>query len=338
VERALQGRRRTARGTTGLAAWLILALLPVLVTIGAGCSPSATPTATDLGTPNHVERGSIRVVYWGDAGRAAERTLNAAHAPLPLPGLPGHAELTRSTIYLAPTPAVLDSLAGGRTPDWAAGVAIPAQQVIILPLYGLRGHLGDPVVTLRHELAHIALNAHLDAPVPRWFDEGYATWVSGGWDEGSGWQIRLALMRGRAPELDSLTLAWPRAAGDARLAYLLSASAVRHLATSRGEPAFAAFIESWRQHGNIDAAMRSVYQMTPSQFEREWRAMVRRRYGWLLALSQTAVFWFGAAVLVLLLGTLRRKRNREKMEELRREEYMIPSETGEWSDEEFRGE
>ncbi len=40
------------------------------------------------------------------------------------------------------------------------------------------------------------------AELPRWFDEGYATWVSGGWDESSGWQIRLALLRGQAPPLD----------------------------------------------------------------------------------------------------------------------------------------
>jgi hypothetical protein len=227
------------------------------------------------------------------------------------------------TIMLAPSPAVFDSLTGGRAPHWAAGVAFPAQGLIVLPAYNRPGP-DDPVVTLRHELAHLALTNFLDQRAPRWFDEGYATWVSGGWDESSGWQIRLALMRGNAPMLDSLTLAWPREEGSARLAYLLSASAVRHLATSRSEEAFTAFMQTWREGASFDAAMRSVYQMTPTQFEREWRAMVRRRYGWMLALSQTAVFWLGIAVLVLVLGTLRRQRNRERMEALRREEYMLP--------------
>jgi hypothetical protein len=263
------------------------------------------------------------VVFWpGQEGRA-QRTLTGALAPMPLPGMPGRAITAAGTIVLAPTPALFDSVTGGRAPDWAAGVAIPAQRLIVLPTYGRTG-AEDPVVTLRHELAHLALSAYLDGRAPRWFDEGYATWVSGGWDESSGWQIRLALARGSAPRLDSLALAWPREEGRARLAYLLSASAVRHLATSRGEPAFAAFMESWRASGSFDGAMRSVYQMTPSQFEREWRAMVRRRYGWLLALSQTAVFWFGFAALVILLSSLRRQRNRERMEALRREEYMLP--------------
>jgi hypothetical protein len=324
-------RRHTARGgalrARGLTAALLSALLGAALASTAGL---AAGQADDR--PRAVVRDSIRVVFWGDAERLARRTLDAALAPLPLPGIPGTVALPASTVVLAPTQAIFDSVAGGRTPDWAAGVAIPAQSLIVLPAFSRPGRPGDAVVTLRHELAHLALNAHVDATVPRWFDEGYATWVSGGWDESSGWLIRLALLRGDAPPLDSLALAWPRAEGHARLAYLLSASAVRHLATSRGEPAFEAFIQEWRSVGSMDRAMRSIYQMTLPQFEREWRAMVRRRYGWVLAISHFAVFWLAVAILVLVLGTARRRNTRERLEALRREEYMLPATTEPWHD------
>jgi hypothetical protein len=270
----------------------------------------------------------VRVVFWGDEGAVALRILEAALAPLPLPGVSGGKSAPRSTVFLTPTRAVFDSLTSGRTPEWAAGVAIPARRTIVLPPADGPATLGDPVVTLRHELAHLALNAHLDSSVPRWFDEGYATWVSGGWDESSGWQIRVALLRGVAPPLDSLTLGWPRTESRARLAYLLSASAVRYLATERGDRAFDAFIATWRELGSFDAAMREVYFMTPLQFEREWRGMVRRRYGWLLAISQVSIFWLGVGLLVFVLGLLRRQRNRERLEALRREEYMISAVAG----------
>src|SRR5690606_11959592 len=102
-----------------------------------------------------------------------ERTLEAALAPLPLPGIPEAAVLPRSNIFLAPDQAAFDSAALGRPPGWAAAVAIPAQRMIVLPAFG-RGPFSDPVVTLRHELAHLALNGYIGAPVPRWFDEGYA--------------------------------------------------------------------------------------------------------------------------------------------------------------------
>jgi hypothetical protein len=284
----------------------------------------AEAQATQPDQPSYVQRDSIRVVYWGDGLKSAEAVLAAAHAPFPLPGIAADYRLSASTIFLAPDRAAFDSLASGQTPHWAAGVAIPSRRIIISPAAPERSSLGSAVVTLRHEIAHLVLNDYLGADVPRWFDEGYATWVSGGWDQGTGWQIRLALVRGHAPRLDSLSLSWPREAPRARLAYLLSASAVAHLANSRGTVAFAAFLSEWRATGDMEAAMRGVYQLQPELFEREWRSMVRRRYGWLLALSQVTVFWVAIAGLVFLLGIARRRRNRERLEALRREEYMIP--------------
>lgn len=305
-----------------LALSCLAVILCVAITPGAlGGQSAARPAAR-----SYVERDSVRVVYWGDQREAATRTLEAAHDPIPLPGISGAALLPRATVYLPPDRLTFDSLASG-VPAWAAGVAIPSTLTIVIPPGRGNVGAGDPRVTLRHEIVHLAVHRHLGDRVPRWFDEGYATWVSGGWDESTGWLIRLALLRGTAPPLDSLTLGWPRGEARARLAYLLSASAVRHLATSRGEPAFAAFIAEWRRVGSMETAMRSVYQMSLFQFEREWRGMVRRRYGWMLAISQIGAFWGVVAILVFLLGTLRRRRNREKLAELRREEYMLPAST-----------
>jgi hypothetical protein len=279
------------------------------------------------------------VVYWPGQQELARRTLQAALAPLPLPGLPRQLGPVRGTIFLAPTPEVFDSLTRGGVPGWAAGVAIPGLRMIVLPVYATnRSRFEDPIVTLRHELAHLALNAYLPRPIPRWFDEGYATWVSGGWDAGSGWQIRMAFLRGTAPPLDSITLGWPRGQQQARLTYLLSASAVEYMAARGGEEGFRALLTAWRELGDLDSAIRSTYLMTLGQFEEEWRRMVRRRYGWLLAVSQTGVFWAVMAVLFVLFGTARRRNTRERMAALEREEYMLPPVAGPWVDEETRAE
>lgn len=284
----------------------------------AGAPAAAQPAGA-------VGDASLRVVYWPGDRPLAERTLRAARAPLPLPGIPdSFAPARTGTIYLAPTPAVWDSLTR-RAPAWAAGVAIPGLRRIILPAFqSSRTPLGDPTGALRHELAHLALHAYLPAPIPRWFSEGYATWVSGGWGDDAAWQIRLALLTGRGPRLDSITLAWPARAGDARLAYLLSASAVQHLATRGSEEGFAALLAAWRREGSLDRALRSTYLMTPEQFEEEWQALVRRRYGWLLALSQMGVFWIALILLVMLLGWRRRQYNRERLERLAAEDRMLP--------------
>lgn len=296
---------------------LAVAIAAALLMVVIGASPGVAQA------PSYTEADSVRVVYWpGDQG-AARLTLDAARAPMSLPGIPAAYRLPPSTIFLAQTPELFDSLSYGGAPGWAAAVAIPSQRRIVIPAYGNSGVIGDPVITLRHEIAHLALAGYVGSG-PRWFDEGYATWVSGGWDERSGWQIRLALLGGSLPPLDSLTLAWPRSQGRARLSYLLSASAVRYLATSRGDRALASFFEQWRESGSFDAALREVYLLTPTQLEREWRGMVRSRYGWLLAISQLTAFWGGFALLVIVLGSLRRRRDRERLEELRKEEYMLP--------------
>ncbi|HET7275676.1 MAG TPA: hypothetical protein VFI91_10975 [Longimicrobiaceae bacterium] len=264
------------------------------------------------------------MVFWPGQRALAEQTLEVAQAGFPLPGIPPSHQRVVGTIILAPTAAAFDSLARG-APAWSAAVAIPDQQVIIIPAYsGARTRFGEPLVTLRHELAHLALNAYLGPEIPRWFHEGYATWVSGGFNQEAAWKLRLAFLLGRAPPLDSLTLSWPRGEDRARLGYLLSASAVQYLATRSGEPAFAALLEAWREHGDFNSALRSTFLMTPGQVEEEWRGMVRRRYGWLLALSQTAVFWFALTVLFVIFGSFRRRHNRARMAALEAEEYMLP--------------
>ena len=288
----------SARRWLAIAAALIAAIAPPLAAQG----------------PMALVEDSLQVVYWpGDEG-IARRTFLAARSPLRLPGIGTVAGLRAGTVIVAPDPATFDSVTGGRVPDWAAGVAIPTLRTIIVPAYPSdRTRAADPIVALRHEMVHLALNDYLGVPVPRWFDEGYATWASGEWDASAGWQIRFALLRGAAPPLDSLSLRWPAGEARARLAYLLSASAVEYLATRNGERAFASFLQAWREQGSIGPAMRATYLMPLERFERDWRRMVIRRYGWLLAVAQVGFFWGFVTVVFAAVGWRRRVRDRERI-------------------------
>lgn len=267
----------------------------------------------------------VRVVFFSGGEARAREVLRAALEPFPLPGFPEARRPTPATVVLAPSRRVWDSVTGGRIPEWGAGVAFPDRRLIVLPLYATPGRdPGSLGPTLRHELLHLAVHDELPGGVPRWFQEGYAQWASGGWDASAGWQLRLAFLAGRAPPLDSLTLEWPAGEGDARLAYLLSATAVRHLAERSGPEGFELLIEAWKREGSLDRAIRQAYGMTMGQFEDEWARGVRRRYGWLLFGAQTGVFWALAAGLIVVLFALRRRRDRAKLAEMRAEERMLP--------------
>lgn len=230
----------------------------------------------------------------------------------------------RVTLTVAPSRAAMDSLVGGRTPEWVGAVALPARNEIVIP--GRRigpESLFAETRMLRHEWAHLALARELDGlRVPRWFNEGYAEWSAGGWLDGGGRKLGAALAFGGAPPLDSLELSWPRDRVPAEVAYLLSASVVEYLvqASPSGVRALEAFLAEARRSRSFDRALREVYGVTEDQLESDWRRWVKRRYGWLALLSDSLVFWAALAMALGLMVWVRRRYRRVQIARLRAEE------------------
>ena len=267
-----------------------------------------------------LEGARATVLYQADDSGQAGRVLSWAEAQAPLPGLPPG--LPRGIrVYLAPDEAAFDRVTGGRIPDWGAGVAIPSESTMVLPLYASgRGRGTDLRKVFRHEWAHLGLHEHLeDMRIPRWFDEGYAQWASGGWDAVEGWRLRVAFATGRAPPLDSLALGWPRDRASAELAYGISATVIEYLVMESGERGLELLLARWPDMG-FDRALRSTYGVTAGQLERDWQKYVKRRYGWLLVLSHSLLFWSALSVVLLGLVLIRRRRDREGMARLRARE------------------
>ncbi len=304
------------------------ALLSLSAAAGAahGQTPRALPVATSP---------PARIVYWASNEALAARLADVAGRFGPLPGIPADSlGGPPFLVFLAPDPARFDSLTGGMAPEWAGGVAMPEARTIVLPGYvSERGDVAALATTLRHELAHAGLHRWLRGTlVPRWFDEGYAQLAAGQLDLASAWQIRLAFALHRAPPLDSLRLGFPPGAARARLAYLLSATAVNYLVQESGEAGLREFLARWRANGDMESALRATYGVTTGQLEEDWTRYVRRRYGWALFLSQAVVFWAFAALVLVLLWFRRRRLNRAKMADLRATE--LPDRPAYWLGEE----
>jgi hypothetical protein len=303
--------------------------LVVFCLLGAG---------TAAGTPVGAQQGSVRnqdvvIHYWQQQERLATALLPAA-AGLLFPSLPADV-LARGAdvnVYLAPDPLRWDSLTGGRAPEWGAGVAFPQRDVIVIPGYvSERGGTHTLPQVVRHELAHIALQRALPGvSIPRWFNEGYATWVAGQFDADAGWLLRLAFLTNRAPPLDSITLDWPLLQADARLAYLLSASAVRYLYSLGPPQSFQRFLQELAVHGDFERGLREVYIVSSAQLERLWRKHVRRNYGWLQLLAQSMFVWLVITVLVMIMFVIRRRRDRRRFADMQARE--LPDEPAFWQD------
>ncbi len=236
------------------------------------------------------------------------------------------------SVFIAPDEVAFDSLAGGAVPDWGAALVVPALDRMVVPRDGGRRTRGwSEARVLQHEWAHLGLHQQLPGlRVPRWFDEGYSEWASGGWNPSQGWRLRVAFALGQAPALDSLVLDWPRSEAAAELAYLLSATAVEYLFSESGERGLRLLLERWREEESFSDALGSVYGITPGQFEEDWKKYVRRRYGWLFVLSHSTVFWLTLALALLIMVRVRRGRNREGMARLRATEP--PDEPAYWTE------
>jgi hypothetical protein len=145
-----------------------------------------------------------------------------------------------------------------------------------------------------------AYRAEAWGPPPAAGGAGAAAWAGAarGAPAGRGGRARAGR---RAPPLDSLTLDWPAEAADARIAYLLSASAVAFLIERSGERGLRIFLERWRDEQDFEAAFRAIYGRTLGQFEADWRRHVRRTYGWGVLLGHSVIFWGIAALILLVL-------------------------------------
>ena len=265
-----------------------------------------------------LQRAGVTVHYSPGDSLRAERVLGLLEGFAGLPGIPPGLP-SEARVYLAPSEAAFEALAGGAVPEWGAGVALPSARTIVLPLFaGDRTRGGSEARVIRHEWAHLGLHEYLEGlRVPRWFSEGYAEWASGGWNAAEGWRLRLAMAGGRTPPLDSLALDWPADRASAEIAYMLSATAVEYLVTGSGERGMALFLARWREGKSFEGALRGTFGVTSGQLEGDWNKYVRRRYGWLLVLSQSLVFWAFLGIVLAGMVVVRRRRSRLRMARLR---------------------
>ena len=315
---APRASRRRAAPASGVALAGLAGALALVAALAPVVTPaSAQAPADTVSQWRYIETPALTARYQGRDSARAARALATLSAVGPLPGLRGAPP--HATVTVAPSREVMDTLVGGRVPEWAGAVAIPGRMEMIIPSGRFwPGSREEEVRTLRHEWAHLALASEMGPlRIPRWFNEGYAEWSAGGWLRGGGLKLSAALAFGDAPPLDSIALTWPRDRVPAELAYLLSASVIQYLVESSGTRGLELFLQRWRESRSFDDAMLEVYGATPEQLEPVWRSWVKGRYGWLMFLTHSTVFWIGLVAVLAAMFLVRRRYRREQMARLR---------------------
>ncbi|NUQ21947.1 MAG: hypothetical protein HOQ09_13445, partial [Gemmatimonadaceae bacterium] len=253
------GRRAVARRVARLGA-LFGALLGFVLPSSIGAQD---------GAPLRLDRGRFTVVYYPKDERLARSVANAAVADDSFPGLPRPTQ--RVLVALAPDRRRFRDWVGPDAPEWGAAIAFPESHRIVLHGRDAGGRAGDPMVTLRHELAHLALHEALGDLPPRWFDEGYASYSAGEWGRDEVLSTSYALVLRQLPSLDSLDDYFTAGEDRAGQGYALAQRAVTELASLDERRGLTLFFQYWKSTGSMDKAIRAAYGLTLADFDLRWR-------------------------------------------------------------------
>lgn len=219
-------------------------------------------------------------------------------------------------------------MAGREPPTWALAIAIPGSDQVVVRADRV-GAVGPDNLgaTMLHEMAHLAVGRAIRTSggrrLPRWFEEGVAEWVAGrdpGREERH--RLRQAARSGRLPPLRTLDRAMPDHDHAAGIAYLATASYVRHLDATHGADALRRLLRETAIRGH-EEAVRLVLGRSAADVEAAWRTSLTRpsaleeALDTLTALYTSGGIYAGMAVLAILAFArylLRRRRLLRAME------------------------
>ena len=296
------GRRALARRLIALVAIVLSSLV-------------ATRLPAQSEAPERLDAGRFTVVHYPGETRLAHSLVDAALANDTFPGLARPTQ--RVLIAIAPDARRFRAWVGPDAPEWGAAIAFPESRRIVLQGRDAGGRAGDPIATLRHELAHLALHEALGDLPPRWFDEGYASYAAGEWGREDVFATSYALVLRQLPSVDSLD-DWFGAGEDrAGQGYALAHRAVSELASLDERRGLTLFFQYWRETRSMDRAMRAAYGLTLADFDLRWRERTRRRYGALALTADFALLGVLGGVTLLPLWLVRRRRDRRRLAAMR---------------------
>jgi hypothetical protein len=275
----------------------------------------ARPAQGQSGAPRRLDAGRFTFVYYPRDDRLAHSLATAAQANDSFPGLPRPRQ--RVLVALAPDARTFRAWVGPNAPEWGAAIAFPESRRLVIHGRDAGARVGDPVATLRHELAHLALHETLGDLPPRWFDEGYASYAAGEWGRDEALATSVALVLRPVPGIDSLDDYFIGGEQRADEGYALAHRAVAELAAMDERRGLALFFAYWKQTGSMDRAVRDAYGLTLADFDQRWRDRTRRRYGGLALTADFALLGLLGGVTLLPLWVARRRRDRRRLEAMR---------------------
>lgn len=287
----------------------------------AGAEPALLPLPRPASVAGELSTPRFRILYTAHAEGAARALATEIEGVRDAFGtVLGRDWPGRTELRVGVGREEFESLAlpGGSPPGWAAALAYPAHQIILLDARTLRAEGGN--TTLRHELAHVALG-QLGPEWPRWFQEGLAMNLSGERLSVSQYAALFrAVRQERVLHFSDLERGWPEQPWDVEIAYAQSAAFVAHLTSRYGPQRMAELVDAVGRGSSFEAAFARAFLVTLRLEEDAWRDALPARYGWLPLATTEELLWLLAAALCLAAFLLRQRQKTRHLAQLEAED------------------
>lgn len=200
-------------------------------------------------------------------------------------------------------------------PEWAGALTYPGLGLVLIMTPGameisnLTGGGTRYWSLLRHEMAHLVLGEAESihhTRLPRWFQEGLATYVAGEMTMPRLFHLGWAQVTGRAPAFEELEFRFPEQPALAEAAYARSYLFIRYLTREFGDDSISRLLASSFELGGIRAGTRQTFGLSLAQILQEFDRYAKFRATWLPAISSTASVW-GFITILFLFTTYRKK-------------------------------
>lgn len=222
-------------------------------------------------------------------------------------------------IYLYPDRGSFSEDTGVGRGESIVGMAQTRTRVIRLDATGAMADISE---ILPHELVHVFISYKLGENhnlLPLWMHEGLASYLTDNWDDKKAQLLTDAATSSGLMGFNRISTAFPDSERSRAIAYVQSYSAVEYMAEKYGQGCIPDILDSVSEGRSFPTALFYSIGMKPEDFEKEWREYIWETYrSNRLSKFITDLFWFLAAMLVLIaffVRMLQRRRKIKKFEE-----------------------
>ncbi len=219
--------------------------------------------------------------------------------------------------------------APGRAPDWASGLSILQDNVILIRLKSVGTTPIEPERTLAHELNHVALRRFGgNAYYPHWFYEGLAMLSTEDWSIKRAEPLAQASMSGQLLTLPEIESAFGKTGAIVDLAYAESAHFLSWIAKNNGDEKIKKLIVDVAGGKKFDDAFLEIFDHTPNASFAIWHEQMTKDSSILASFfSGDAIFFYVSLFAVLALTIALVRRNRVRKARLQNMSTDVPLDT-----------